>query len=99
MALDTEELDLSAIMASYHGDKGRPPYHAAMMVALLLYAYTVGICSSPRIAKVCMERLDSMAIAAIRLTSVPSRSSVVGMLRRWRRRSYRCSSRANRLSW
>ena len=38
VALVTEELDLSAIMASYKGEKGQPPYHPAMMVALLLYA-------------------------------------------------------------
>ena len=38
VALVTEELDLSAIMASYKGEKGQPPYHPAMMVALLLRA-------------------------------------------------------------
>ena len=38
-------------MASYKGEKGQPPYHPAMMVALLLYAYAVGIYSSRRIAK------------------------------------------------
>jgi transposase len=38
VALVTEELDLSAILASYRGEKGQPPYHPAMMVALLLYA-------------------------------------------------------------
>src|ERR1700674_2304101 len=42
VALVTEELDLSTIMASYKGEKGQPPYHPAMMVALLLYAYAVG---------------------------------------------------------
>src|SRR6476661_6327680 len=38
VALVTEELDLSAIMTSYKGEKGQPPYHPTMMVALLLYA-------------------------------------------------------------
>ena len=51
VALVTEELDLSAILASYQGEKGQPPYHPAMMVALLLYAYAVGIYSSRRIAE------------------------------------------------
>ena len=46
VALVTEELDLSAIMASYKGEKGQPPYHPAMMVALLLYGYAVGLYSS-----------------------------------------------------
>ena len=64
VALVTEELDLSAILASYKGEKGQPPYHPAMMVALLLYAYAVGIYSSRRIAKACVERVDFMAIVA-----------------------------------
>ena len=64
VALVTEELDLSAIMASYKGEKGQPPYHPAMMVALLLYAYAVGIYSSRRIARACAERVDFMAIVA-----------------------------------
>ena len=64
VALVTEELDLSAIMASYKGEKGQPPYHPAMMVALLLYAYAVGIYSSRRVARACAERVDFMAIVA-----------------------------------
>jgi transposase len=50
VAVVTEELDLSAILAGYRGDKGQPPYHPAMMAALLLYAYAVGIYSSRRMA-------------------------------------------------
>lgn len=65
VALVTEELDLSAIVASYRGEKGQPPYHPAMMVALLLYGYAVGIYSSRRIAKACVERVDFMAIVAL----------------------------------
>jgi len=65
VALVTEELDLSAILASYKGERGQPPYHPAMMVALLLYAYAVGIYSSRRIAKACIERVDFMAIVAL----------------------------------
>lgn len=65
VALVTEELDLSAILASYRGEKGQPPYHPAMMTALLLYAYAVGIYSSRRIAKACEERVDFMAVVAL----------------------------------
>ena len=36
-----------------------------MMVALLLYGYAVGLYSSRRIAKACMERVDFMAIVAL----------------------------------
>jgi transposase len=65
IALVTEELDLSAILASYRGERGQPPYHPAMMVALLLYGYAVGVYSSRRIAKACGERVDFMAIVAL----------------------------------
>ena len=56
VALVTEELDLSAILASYQGEKGQPPYHPAMMVALLLYGYAVGLYSSRRIPETPSDR-------------------------------------------
>jgi transposase len=59
------ELDLAAIVADYDGERGQPPYHPAMMVALLLYAYTQGIYASRRIAKACEERLDVMAVTGM----------------------------------
>ena len=65
IALVREELDLAAIFASYRGEQGQPPYHPAMMVALLLYSYAVGVYSSRRIAKACAERVDFMAIVAL----------------------------------
>ncbi len=41
--LAREARDLSAIERTYGRDpRGYPPYHPAMMVALLLYAYTQG---------------------------------------------------------
>jgi transposase len=60
-----EELDLSALFESYKGDKGYPPFHPAMMTAVLLYAYTQGIYSSRKIAKACCERVDFMAISGM----------------------------------
>ena len=65
IALVREDLDLAAIFASYRGEQGQPPYHPAMMVALLLYSYAVGVYSSRRIAKACAERVDFMAIVAL----------------------------------
>ena len=60
------ELDLSAIMATYERElRGFPPYHPAMMVALLLYAYSRGVYSSRAIARSCEERLDVMAVTAL----------------------------------
>ena len=63
--LVSEELDLSAIMGAYAEVKGYPPYHPAMMVALLLYAYRSGVYSSRRIARGCEERLDFQAVTAL----------------------------------
>src|SRR3712207_824064 len=60
-----EELDLSAILSAYTEPRGYPPYHPAMMVALLLYAYSRGLYSSRRIARACEERLDFQAVAAL----------------------------------
>lgn len=60
-----ETLDLSAIFAVYEEARGQPPYHPAMMVALLLYAYSRGVYSSRKIAKGCEERLDFMAVSGV----------------------------------
>ena len=65
VSLVTEELDLTEITASSLGEKGQPPFHPAMMTALLLYAYCCGIYSSRRIAKACRERVDFMSIVAL----------------------------------
>ncbi|UPK38548.1 transposase [Bradyrhizobium sp. 186] len=58
-------LDLSAIMDAYDEERGFPPYHPGMMVALLLYAYSQGIYSSRRIARGCEERLDFAAVTGM----------------------------------
>ena len=60
-----ESLDLGAIMGTYEEERGQPPYHPAMMTAVLLYAYTQGVYSSRRIARACEERVDFMAVAAM----------------------------------
>jgi transposase len=59
------ELDLTAIVAEYAEERGQPPYHPVMMVALLLYAYTQGLYASRRIARACEERLDVMAVTGM----------------------------------
>lgn len=46
-----ENLDLSAIYASYSELKGYPPYSPTMMVKVLMYAVTKGIHSSRKIEK------------------------------------------------
>jgi transposase len=60
-----ENLDLRAIFAAYTEERGYPPYHPAMMVALLLYAYSRGVYSSRKIAQACEERVDFMAVTAM----------------------------------
>lgn len=60
-----ETLDLSAILAEYDEERGFPPYHPAMMTALLLYGYCQGVYSSRRLARACEERVDFMAVTAL----------------------------------
>ena len=58
-------LDLSEIYSSYGGDgRGQPPYDPAMMTALLLYAYCVGLPSSRKIERACVEDIAFRVIAA-----------------------------------
>ena len=64
LGLVKDEIDLSAISASYDSDRGQPPFDPVMMTALLLYSYCCGIYSSRRIAKACRERVDFMSIVA-----------------------------------
>src|ERR1700730_1257192 len=65
VSLVREQLSLAEISASYSGEKGQPPYHPAMMTALLLHSYCSGIYSSRRIAKACRERTDFLMIVAL----------------------------------
>jgi transposase len=60
-----EGLDLRAIMSSYEDDRGSPPYHPGMMVALLLYGYSRGVYASRRLAQGCEERVDFMAVTGL----------------------------------
>ena len=60
-----EELDLREILSCYSSLKGQPPFHPAMMTALLLYAYCGSTYSSRRIAKACGERVDFMSLVGL----------------------------------
>ncbi|MCY1057710.1 transposase [Nannocystis sp. SCPEA4] len=59
-----ESLDLSEILGAYTAERGQPPFHPAMMTALLLYAYSQGVFSSRKIAQACEQRVDFMAVTA-----------------------------------
>src|SRR5918997_452912 len=60
-----EALDPSVVLAAYDEERGYPPYHPGMMVALLLYGYCRGVYSSRRIARACEERVDFQAVTAL----------------------------------
>ena len=57
-----QDLDLSAIFASYREERGYPLYHPVRMTVLLLYAYSRGIGSFRKIETACEERVDFMAV-------------------------------------
>jgi transposase len=58
-----EEMDLAAFYAAYRGDGvGRPAHDPAVMVALLLYAYSRGQRSSRRIEQACVEDIAHRVI-------------------------------------
>jgi len=56
-------LDLDPFYASYEVEtRGQPPFDPAMMLCLLLYAYSVGVYSSRKIANACERNLAFLAI-------------------------------------
>jgi transposase len=62
-----EQLDLEAVYAYYRRDgRGRPAHDPAMMVALVLYAYAVGVTSSRAIERRCVEDVAFRVITANR---------------------------------
>jgi len=60
-----DHLNLSGVMERYAGEeRGYPPYHPAMMVKVLLYAYCVGVASSRKIEKRLCEDIAFRVLAA-----------------------------------
>lgn len=60
-----DEFDLSAFVDRYRGDgRGGAAYPPAMMVALLVYAYSVGELSSRQVQKRCSEDVAFRVVAA-----------------------------------
>ena len=56
-------LDLIAFYSFYSTDlRGQPPFNVPMMVTLLVYAYSVGVFSSRKIAGACERNLAFLAI-------------------------------------
>jgi transposase len=62
-----DELDLEAVYGYYRRDgHGRPAHDPAMMVALVFYAYAVGVTSSRAIERRCVEDVAFRVITANR---------------------------------
>lgn len=60
-----EKLDLSAFDACYKNDEtGAPAYDPAILLKIILYAYSKGVTSSRRISELCCENVIFMALAA-----------------------------------
>ena len=58
-------LDLSAFHQHYANEyRGQPPFDVTLMVTLLVYSYSIGVCSSRKIAAACERNLAFIAIAA-----------------------------------
>jgi transposase len=77
-----DQLDLSAVYGYYRQDgHGRPAHDPAMMVALVLYAYAVGVTSSRAIERRCVEDVAFRVIAANR---VPDHATIARFLVRHR---------------
>ena len=60
-----EALDLPAIPDTDAEERGYPPDHPGMMVALLLHGDSRGLHSSRQLARACEERVDVMALTGL----------------------------------
>ena len=64
-SLIEERLDLSAFDAWYKNDEmGAPAYDPAVLLKIILYAYSKGVTSSRRISELCCDNVVFMALAA-----------------------------------
>jgi transposase len=76
-----ESLDLSEIMEVYdEGEqRGRPPYHPALMVKLLIYGYSTGRMSSRKIEQ---ATYDDVAFRVLSCNQQPDHDSIASFRRR-----------------
>lgn len=60
-----DSLDISAMLSVYERElRGFPPYHPAMLLKVLIYAYSTGTYSSRKIAKACQENAAYRMLSA-----------------------------------
>jgi transposase len=76
-----ESLDLSGILKGYEeGDaRGRPPYHPAMMVKLLIYGYCTGKMSSRKLEQ---ATHDDVPFRVLSCNQQPDHDSIAGFRKR-----------------
>jgi transposase len=76
-----ESLDLSEILKVYEeGDgRGRPPYHPALMVKLLIYGYCTGKMSSRKLEQ---ATYDDVAFRVLSCNQQPDHDSIAGFRKR-----------------
>ena len=59
-----DQLDLGGIMRAYEDEmRGRPPYHPAMMIKLLVYGYCIGKTSSRKVERATYEDVAFRVLA------------------------------------
>ena len=96
-----DELNLAAIVRAYDDEeRGQPPYHPAMMVKLLLYAYCTGRPSSRRIERATHDDVACRVLAPISIqttTALPLFASAI--CRPWPRSSCKSCSCVGRRAW
>lgn len=60
-----DHIDISAITKVYEEElRGYPPYHPAMLLKVLIYAYCTGVYSSRKIARACQEAVPFRILSA-----------------------------------
>ena len=76
-----ESLDLSGILKGYEeGDgRGRPPYHPALMVKLLIYGYCTGTMSSRKLEQATYEDVPFRVLSC---NQQPDHDSIAGFRKR-----------------
>lgn len=55
-----DELDLAPLLAAHEEPRGKPPYHPALMLKLLLYGYATGVRSSRKLEARCAADVNFM---------------------------------------
>lgn len=74
-----EEFDLSVFEAHYKNDEtGAPAYDPAILLKVILYAYSRGVTASREIERLCKENIIFMALAA---DSQPHFTTIAGFVR------------------